>query len=311
MAGRPPPGTIGPVIDVRHLTKRFGPVTAVDDLTFTVEPGRVTGFLGPNGAGKSTTLRAVVGLVHPTSGSATVAGRRYADLSDPLRTVGALLDGRAAHPGRTGRQHLRALAASAGIGDDRVAAVLDEVGLAGRADDRVGGYSLGMGQRLGIAAALLGDPEVLILDEPVNGLDADGIRWVRDLVRGCAAEGRTVLLSSHLMAEVERTVDHLVVIARGRLVADAPVADVLGGSGERVRVAGPDADLPRLLERAGARVTTEVDGTWVVEGMAAPTVGDLAAAHGLTLHRLEPLRSSLEDVFTALTHDDTHEEVVA
>ncbi|HEU5152850.1 MAG TPA: ABC transporter ATP-binding protein [Iamia sp.] len=297
------------MIEIRGLTKRYGATTAVDDLTVTVAPGRVTGFLGPNGAGKSTTLRIVLGLVHPTAGTATVAGRPYAALDHPLRRVGALLDARAVHPGRTARHHLEALAVTNGISRARVEEVLGLVGLADRADDRAGGFSLGMGQRLGIAAALLGDPEVLVLDEPVNGLDTDGIRWVRTLVRGLAAEGRTVLVSSHLMAEVELTVDHLVVIGRGRLLADAPVADVVQrGAGERVRVASPAPDLPRLLERAGAVVTAEAGGTWRVDGTTAAAVGELAAAHGLVLHRLEPARSTLEEAYTAMTHDSVEHE---
>lgn len=311
------------MIEIRSLSKRYGATVAVDDLDVTIPPGRVTGFLGPNGAGKSTSLRMLLGLVHPTAGTATIAGRAYRDLDAPLRTVGALLDGRAFHPGRTARAHLTALAATHGIGRRRVDAVLDQVGLAERADARAGTFSLGMGQRLGIAAALLGDPEVLVLDEPINGLDTDGIRWVRDLVRGLAAEGRTVLVSSHQMAEVEQSVDHLVVIGRGRLLADAPVEEVIRrGSGTVVRVASPSAALPVLLERAGAVVapdTTAPDradrrrasdrpvggpgGTWVVTGCEAAAIGALAAGAGIALHRLEPVRSSLEDVYTELTRD--------
>ncbi len=291
------------MIEIRSLTKRYGPVAAVDDLSVTIEPGRVTGFLGPNGAGKSTTLRIALGLVRPTAGTATIAGRPYAELRHPLRRVGALLDARAVHPGRTARHHLEALAVTNGISRARVEEVLGLVGLADRADDRAGGFSLGMGQRLGIAAALLGDPEVLILDEPVNGLDTDGIRWIRAFVRGLASEGRTVLVSSHLMGEVELAADHLVVIGRGRLLADAPVAAVVeraAGAGARVRVASPSVELPGLLEGTGATVTAETGGGWLVEGTAATAIGELAAAHGIVLHRLEPTRSTLEEAYTAM-----------
>lgn len=301
MAAPGPVRTVARVIAIEHLTKRFGPAVAVDDLSFTVRPGTVTGFLGPNGAGKSTTLRVLVGLTRPDAGRATIGGRPYAELARPLRTVGTLLDARGAFGGRRARHHLEALAASNALPRARVATVLEAVGLTAAADARVRTFSLGMAQRLGLAAALLGDPEVLVLDEPVNGLDAEGIRWIRDLLRGLAAEGRTVLVSSHLMAEVERTVDHLVVLAAGRLVADAPVAEVLAGGGATVRVATPDPALRGHLEAAGARVRDLAGGAWRVSGCDAAEVGRLAAAHGAVLHELTPERSSLEDAFTALT----------
>jgi len=292
------------MIEIRSLTKRYGATIAVDDITATIAPGKVTGFLGPNGAGKSTTLRTIVGLVHPTSGSTSVAGVPYVEMRHPLRTVGALLDARGVHPSRTARHHLEAIAATNRISRARVEETLGLVGLADRADEAAGGYSLGMGQRLGIAAALLGDPEILILDEPVNGLDTDGIRWIRGLLRNMAAEGRTVLLSSHLMAEVELTVDHLVVIGRGRLLADAPVADVLrGAGGGAVRVATPVAELADVLAGAGAIVTADRAGSWRVEGLTAARVGELAAGHGMALHHLEPIRTSLEEAYLAMTTD--------
>ncbi len=231
------------MIQLRGLTKRYGDTVAVDDLTLDVAPGRVTGFLGPNGAGKSTTMRMVLGLDHPTAGEALVAGRRHRDSTTPLRDVGALLEADALHPGRSARAHLRVAARSNGIPLSRVDEVLDRVGLSAVAGRRVKGYSLGMRQRLGIAGALLGDPAVLLFDEPVNGLDPDGVRWVRDLVRSLAAEGRTVLVSSHLMSEMQQTADHLVVIGRGRLIADAPIGQVLAGSGgHAVRVRTPGAE---------------------------------------------------------------------
>ncbi|MGP4110290.1 ATP-binding cassette domain-containing protein [Streptomyces sp. 4N509B] len=308
-------------IEARGLTKRFGSTTAVDGLTFTVMPGRVTGFLGPNGAGKTTTLRMVLGLDAPSAGSVTVGGRPYARLREPLRVVGSLLDARGVHPGRTAHAHLAGLAASNGIPRRRVEEVLAVVGLDGAAVTRrrVGGFSLGMAQRLGVAAALLGDPEVLILDEPVNGLDTDGIRWIRQLLRGLAAEGRTVFLSSHLMSEMELTADHLVVIGRGRLLADAPVREVIASrSAVRTVVRGPLAEAGRLretLEAAGARVEPhlprgEGDGErerggerWLVSGLDAAAVGERARAAGLALHELTPLLASLEEVYTAIAAD--------
>ncbi|MEO3750882.1 ATP-binding cassette domain-containing protein [Streptomyces sp. B6B3] len=296
------------MIEARELTKRYGDGTAVDRLSFSVRPGRVTGFLGPNGAGKSTTMRLVLGLDAPTSGRVTVAGRPYRELATPLRVVGSLLDAGGVHGGRSAYQHLAGLAASNGIPRRRVDAVLDLVGLdPGTARRRVRGFSLGMGQRLGIAGALLGDPEVLILDEPVNGLDTEGIRWIRDLMRSLAAEGRTVFLSSHLMSEMELTADHLVVIGRGRLLADAPMREFLEShAGARTLVRAPEAErLRELLEGAGAVVRPGPDarGGWLVEGRDAAAVGELARANGLALHELTPRRSSLEEVYTAMAAD--------
>ncbi|MFL6124392.1 ABC transporter ATP-binding protein [Actinophytocola sp.] len=291
-------------IEAVGLTKRYGDQLAVDGLTFTVQPGRVTGFLGPNGAGKSTTMRLVLGLDAPTAGTVTVAGRRYADLPRPLHTVGALLDARAVHPGRSAANHLRALAETAGIPRGRVDEVLGIVGLAGVAGRRAGTFSLGMSQRLGIAAALLGDPPVLMFDEPVNGLDPEGIRWIRTLMRGLAEEGRTVLVSSHLMSEMALTAQHLLVIGRGRLLADASVEEFLHRHGtETVLVrAGEQDGLARLLRRAGAQLDTE-DDALLVHGLTAAEVGKLAAADGIALSELTPRRGSLEDVFMALTAD--------
>ena len=289
------------MIEVTDLSKRYGETLAVDRLTFRVRPGRVTGFLGPNGAGKSTTMRLALGLDTPTAGSVTIGGRRYRALRAPLREVGSLLDAGAVHPGRRARDHLRWLAVSNGIDGGRVDEVLETVGLAAVGHRRVGGFSLGMRQRLGIAAALLGDPPVLMLDEPVNGLDTEGIRWVRGLLRQHAAEGRTVLLSSHLMSEMQLTADHLVVIGRGRLVADTPIDDLIErNSRPLTRVRTPDGDaLVPVLARAGATVAASGDA-WEVAGLSAEDVGALAARHGAVLHELTPRRSSLEDVYTAL-----------
>ena len=291
-------------IEARGLTKRYGDKIAVDDLTFTVEPGRVTGFLGPNGAGKSTTMRLVLGLDSPTAGTVTVGGKRYADLPSPAHAVGALLDARAVHPGRTAANHLLALAQTAGIGKGRVDEVLGMVGLADVAGRRAGTFSLGMSQRLGIAGALLGDPPVLMFDEPVNGLDPEGIRWIRTLMRGLAAEGRTVLVSSHLMSEMALTARHLLVIGRGRLMADTDIDDFLRTHGtESVLVRSEEPDrLARLLRRAGADLESEVD-TLVVSNLTAREIGKLAAAEGIALSELAPRRGSLEDVFRALTND--------
>lgn len=291
------------MIEVQGLTKRFGDTVAVDDLSFEVLPGRVTGFLGPNGAGKSTTMRMILGLDHPSAGRALVAGRPYAALSEPLREVGALLEADALHPGRSARNHLRALARSNGIGLRRVDDVLDQVGLTAVARRRVKSYSLGMRQRLGIAGALLGDPGVLLFDEPVNGLDADGVRWVRDLVRGLAAEGRTVLVSSHLMAEMQQTADHLLVVGRGRLIADAATEEVVAsGSGRAVRVRSPDAAvLAQRLAGADVAVTRIDDRELLVTGTDARGVGDVAHETGARLHELTELSSSLEQAYMELT----------
>src|SRR5687768_13065475 len=271
------------MISVRGLTKQYGAVRAVDDLTFDVQPGKVTGFLGPNGAGKSTTMRMILGLDRPTSGTALVGGRPFAELGEPLRAAGALLDAQAVHPGRSGRDHLRVAARTHGIPLRRVDQVVDLVGLGPAAKRRVRGYSLGMRQRLGIATALLGDPAVLLFDEPMNGLDLDGVRWIRGLVRELADQGRTVLLSSHLMSEMEQTADHLIIIGRGRLIADASMEEVMrgGGAQRQVRVRTPSADdLAGALLRRRFRVHPTVDGDLLVEGASAETVGDVALEIG-------------------------------
>lgn len=292
-------------IEVRELTKKYGPATAVADLSFTVRPGRVTGFLGPNGAGKSTTMRVILGLDRATSGTATVGGRAFAEAASPLRLVGALLDASAVHGGRTAYRHLLALASSNGIGRRRVGDVLDTVGLTDVAGTRIKGFSLGMRQRLGIAAALLGDPPVLMLDEPVNGLDPEGIRWIRSFLRSLAAEGRTVFVSSHLMSEMQDTADHLVVIGQGRLIADTTMADLIRASGhDQVRVRTPrPAELISLLHKAGAVVDRLDDGALAVTGLHCDRIGDLAADAGVRLHELSPRRASLESAFMDLTRD--------
>ncbi len=293
------------MIEAVGVTKRYGSTLAVDRLTFTAAKGRVTGFLGPNGAGKSTTMRMVIGLDAPNSGRVTVNGRPYRDLRFPLHEVGALLEAKAVHPGRSARGHLRWLADSNGISRGRVDQVLEEVGLTSVARRRAGSFSLGMGQRLGIAAALLGDPEVLLLDEPVNGLDPEGIQWVRGLLRSLAAEGRTVFVSSHLMSEMSQTADHLVVIGRGRLIADASVADVIGSaSANHVRVVSPQAAaLANLIETNGASATVEGDDALTVTGLQCREVGELAAGAGITLHELSPQQASLEEAFMEMTRD--------
>ncbi|MET0459810.1 MAG: ATP-binding cassette domain-containing protein [Ilumatobacteraceae bacterium] len=290
-------------IEIDGLTKHFGSVPAVTDLAFTVDAGRVTGFLGPNGAGKSTTLRMLLGLIHPNRGTATFAGRRYGELGHASRHVGAVLEHAGFHPGRTGRAHLRVLAAAGGHDASRVDDVLGQVGLTASADRRVKGYSMGMRQRLGIAAALLGDPEVLILDEPTNGLDPPGIRWVRDLVRAQAERGRAVLISSHLLAEIAQSVDDVVVIAEGRLRASGPLDAVLGGGGAEatyVRTTAPDALRQRLTERSLAVLAEGPDGL-VVQDASPERVGAIAAEHGVALVELRPQQRSLEDAFLALT----------
>ncbi len=297
------------MIEVRGLSKRYGETLAVDDLSFDVAPGVVTGFLGPNGAGKSTTMRMILGLDRPSAGSATLDGRSYRDLPAPMREVGALLDPKAVHPGRTARAHLRWLARAGGVPRTRVDEVLDLVGLAAVVDKRVGGFSLGMYQRLGIAAALLGDPGTLLFDEPVNGLDPEGILWVRGLMKDLAAEGRTVFVSSHLMGEMQKTADRVVLIGRGRLIADVDVSELTGrGSANRVKVVSPQsAELAALLAGEGAMVGDAPDGAadggLLVSGMEARRIGDVAAEHGIRLHELSPRRASLEDAFMELTHD--------
>ncbi|MBN1091949.1 ABC transporter ATP-binding protein [Blastococcus sp. TML/M2B] len=290
------------MIDVSGLTKKYGAKTAVDGISFTVAPGRVTGFLGPNGAGKSTTMRMVLGLDRPTAGRVTVNGRAYRDAPAPLREVGALLEAKALHPGRSARDHLRWLAASNRIPDARVDEVLGLVGLEAVAGTRVGKFSLGMGQRLGIAVALLGDPPVVVLDEPVNGLDPEGIRWVRTLARQLAAEGRTVFVSSHLMSEMALTADHLVVIGRGRILADCSMPDFIAEhAASFVRVRTPQRGaVTDLLRAAGADVLA-VDDELRVQGLDAAAVGELVAGTDLRLHELTLVRSSLEDAFMTLT----------
>ncbi|WP_040337251.1 ABC transporter ATP-binding protein [Candidatus Blastococcus massiliensis] len=292
------------MIELDGLTKEYRSRVAVDDLTATVHPGRVTGFLGPNGSGKTTTLRCVLGLTRPTSGTTRVLGRPYRELAHPMRRVGALIDPRARHPGRTAHAHLLALAQSNRLPAHRVDDVIELVGLGSVAHDRVRGFSLGMGQRLGIAAALLGDPDVLLLDEPVNGLDPEGIRWVRELLRDLADEGRTVLVSSHLMSEMEDTADHLVVLGRGRLLADLPMADLLGAH-SAVRVRSPQAPvLAAALQRAGATIELQIDGSLRVEGLDAEQVGDVAFLSGVRVHELSRVTASLEAAYLALTGDE-------
>jgi ABC-2 type transport system ATP-binding protein len=294
------------MIEARGLSKRYGDKLAVDDLSFTVRPGQVTGFLGPNGAGKSTTMRMVLGLDRPTSGTVTVNGASYVRAPAPARAVGALLDAKGVHRGRSGFSHLLGLAAAAGLPRRRVDEVLDMVGLSAVARKRAGGFSLGMGQRLGIAAALLGDPDVLILDEPVNGLDPEGIQWIRGLMRTLAAEGRTVFLSSHLMSEMQDTAEHLIVIGRGRLVADTSMADFLARSSDNaVLVRTPHAaDLVPVLLGAGGSVSQgATGGPLTVRGLSSEEIGSLAGRHGFWLYELATQRPSLEAAFMELTAD--------
>ena len=295
------------MIELDQVTKRFGSVTAVDDLSFTVRPGHVTGFLGPNGAGKTTTMKLILGLDVPTAGRALVAGRPYVQLIRPLRQVGALLDATALHGGRTGRDHLLSVAQSNGIGRHRVTEVLRLTGMEAVAGRRVNGYSLGMKQRLGLAAALLGDPPILMFDEPVNGLDTEGIHWIRQFFKELAAEGRTVLVSSHLMTEMALTADHLIVIGRGRLLADTPTDQLIDSSARRdVLLRSPRAaELAGLLAARGATVTPQPDGALVVTGLDAAAIGDLAAGHGIALHALVPRQASLEDAYLDLTGEST------
>jgi len=301
------------MIEVHDLTKRYGEKLAVDHLSFTVEPGRVTGFLGPNGAGKSTTMRLILGLDHPTSGTATINGRPYRDLPQPLHTVGALLEAKSVHPGRSARNHLLFLAQTQGLPSSRVDEVLGLVGLREVASKRTGGFSLGMGQRLGIAAALLGNPQVLLLDEPVNGLDPEGVLWIRNLMKQLAAEGRTILVSSHLMNEMAVTADHLIVIGRGRLITESTTEEVIARSTDKsVRVRTPDAErLAGLITAAGGKATpstaTPAENATgngapllTVTGMEAARVGEIAASASIVLHELTPV-ASLEDAYMELT----------
>ena len=294
------------MIEAVGLTKRYGDKTAVDHVTFTVRPGIVTGFLGPNGAGKSTTMRLIVGLDHPSEGGVTVGGKRYSKLRAPMREVGVLLDAKAVHTGRTAENHLLALAATHGIRRERVDEVIALTGLESVAHKRFGGFSLGMGQRLGIAAALLGDPATLILDEPVNGLDPEGVIWVRNLARRLAAEGRTVFLSSHLMSEMAQTAHHIIVLGRGRVIADAPVESILAmAKGNEVRVSTPDAvRFSGVLVANGATVSTSDPDTLEVSGLPAPRIGELAAQERVVLHELAVVEGSLEDAYLALTQDE-------
>jgi ABC-2 type transport system ATP-binding protein len=320
------------VIEVEHLTKQYGPKTAVDDISFVVRPGSVTGFLGPNGAGKSTTMRMIMGLDRPTAGTARVNGQPYRSFRDPLRQVGALLEAKAVHSGRSAYNHLLSLAATHGIPKSRVHEVIDLTGLESVAKKRVGGFSLGMGQRLGIAAALLGDPRTLILDEPVNGLDPDGVVWVRQLARRMAADGRTVFLSSHLMSEMAQTADRVVVLGRGKVLADAPIDEFVAGAGTAgagtagagtagAGTAGPDGaarvgtnrvvvrtptpdQLFQAIGSAASTVTPREDGAFLVVGPDAASIGRVAARAGVELHELTPQGASLEEAYMALTRDD-------
>jgi len=296
------------MIEAHDLTKRYGDKIAVDHLSFRVEPGRVTGFLGPNGAGKSTTMRLVLGLDRPQAGSATINGRKYADLADPLRTVGALLEAKAMHPGRSARNHLLFLAETQGLPNRRVDEVIELVGLKDVARKRVRGYSLGMSQRVGIAAAMLGNPSVLLLDEPVNGLDPEGILWVRNLMKSLAAEKRTIFVSSHLMNEMAVTADHLIVIGKGKLIADCSTQEFIERSSEKsVLVRSPEAStLANLIAAEGGKVTPEqpTNGQAAglsVAGLEAPRIGEIAAANGIVLHELTPRLASLEEAYMELT----------
>ena len=294
-----------PELEVRGLTKRYGGTVAVEDLSFAVEAGKVTGFLGPNGAGKTTTMRALLGLLRPSSGEALVEGRPPVEMADPLRTIGAALEATAFHPGRSGRNHLRTLAVAAGIPASRVGEVLEMVELTGAADRRVKGYSLGMRQRLALAAALLGEPRILILDEPANGLDPQGMRWLRDLMRAQAAEGRTVLVSSHLLSEVSQTADELVMIRDGKLVAQTSLAEFTAGGGAQVRVRAADlAGLSAALTEAGATVNRDGGEALLVGGLGAERIGEIALRQGIALHELAPQRQSLEERFIELMGEE-------
>jgi ABC-2 type transport system ATP-binding protein len=294
------------VIEARELTKDYGEKRAVDGLTFDVRPGIVTGFLGPNGSGKSTTMRLILGLDRPTRGHVTVNGKPYAQHPAPLHEVGALLEARSIHTGRSARNHLRVLGQTHGIGKQRVEELIDLVGLHEVANKRAGKFSLGMGQRLGIATALLGDPATVMLDEPVNGLDPEGIQWIRTLLRGLAAEGRTVFVSSHLMSEMALTADHLIVIGRGKMIADTSVADfVAGASKQLVHVRSPQgAALSELLSGLGATVEEVEDGMLEIGGLSAEAVGEAAAANSIVLHELTPHQASLEEAFMDITRGE-------
>jgi ABC-2 type transport system ATP-binding protein len=297
------PGRVGPAdgrIEVRHLTKRFGGFTAVDDLSFDVQPGRITGFLGPNGAGKTTTLRMVLGLVRPTSGTATIGGRRYHDILKPLTVVGSALEATNFHPGRTGRDHLRVLADTAGIDTGRVDEMLELVGLPAAARKRAGGYSMGMRQRLGLAAALLGDPQVLLLDEPANGLDPEGIRWLRGFLRHLSSRGKTILVSSHMLQEVEQTVDDVVIINNGRLIKQGSIEELHGEARTLVRTTDVDT-LAGALRVSDVTSEAEEDGALLVDTGDLRLVGDVALKVGVPVHELRSARSDLEALFFELT----------
>jgi ABC-2 type transport system ATP-binding protein len=287
-------------IVVDRLSKRFGTFTAVDDLSFTVEPGRITGFLGPNGAGKTTTLRMLLGLVQQSSGTATIGGKRYAEIHQPQRVVGSALEATGFHPGRTGRNHLMVLADTAGVPAERVDEMLELVGIPAAANKRAGGYSMGMRQRLGLAAAMLGDPQVLLLDEPANGLDPEGIRWLRGFLRHLSSQGKTILVSSHMLQEVEQTVDDVLIIANGRLVKQGPMADLYGEVTALVRSADP-AGLAAALDRAGIASHPGEDGSLVARTGDLVTVGEVALAAGIAIHELHGKDADLEAVFFELT----------
>ncbi|MET9518532.1 ATP-binding cassette domain-containing protein [Streptomyces sp. NPDC002994] len=291
------------MIELTGLTKRYGEKVAVDHLTFTVRPGMVTGFLGPNGAGKSTTMRLLLGLDSPTAGDVRIDGRHYADLRDPLKYIGALLDAKAMHGGRSAYNHLLCLAQSNGIPRSRVSEVLETVGLTSVAKKRAKGFSMGMGQRLGIAGALLGDPEILMFDEPVNGLDPEGIHWIRNLMKSLASQGRTVFVSSHLMSEMALTADHLVVIGQGRLLADTSMAGFIReNSRSYVRLRSPQQERLRdVMHEAGITAVSAANGSLEVDGVTSEQLGDLAARHQLVLHELSPQQASLEEAFMRLT----------
>ena len=293
------------MIEVRGLTKRYGDKVAVNDLTFGIEPGKVTGFLGPNGAGKTTTMRCILGLDYPNAGTITVDGKEYHDLDYPMREVGALLDAKAVHGGRSAYNHLLCLAQTNNLPKARVGEVLELVGLSDVARKRSKGFSLGMSQRLGIAATMLGDPKVLMFDEPVNGLDPEGILWIRNLMKALAAQGRTVFVSSHLMSEMENTADHLIVIGRGKLIADCTMAEFIArssGSAVRVRTPSPD-QLVLAIAAEGGSAAADTDGTLLVQGMAADKVGDIAFENSIRLHELTTTRASLEEAYMEVTAD--------
>ena len=292
--------TTGARVEVRNLTKRFGGFTAVDDLSFNVEPGRITGFLGPNGAGKTTSLRMLLGLVRQTSGTATIDGKTYRDLDQPLRVVGSALEATNFHPGRSGRDHLRVLAATAGIPDSRVDELLELTGIPAAARKKAGGYSMGMRQRLGLAAALIGDPRLLVLDEPANGLDPEGIRWLRGFLRHLASEGRTILVSSHLLQEIEQTVDDVIIVANGKLVREGTVGELRGNATSLVRTSDADS-LVGALRVADVTAHVQDDGGIVAETDDLRLVGDVALRAGVPIHELRPLAADLEQLFFSLT----------